>query len=52
MDCNSCEARHNCMAVVAPGSIMCAIHLLQAGGTKADKLSFQKQYLEQYQGQH
>ena len=36
MDCSSCKARHNCMAVVEPGSIACMAHLLQAGGTKAD----------------
>ena len=31
MDCNSCEARHNCMAVVEPGSIACIAHLLHEG---------------------
>lgn len=35
MDCNSCEARHNCMAVVEPGSIACIAHLLHEGTTKA-----------------
>ena len=41
MDCSSCKARHNCMAVVEPGSIACMAHLLQAGGTKADGNPYQ-----------
>lgn len=41
MDCSSCKARLNCMAVVEPGSIACMAHLLQAGGTKADGNPYQ-----------
>ena len=41
MGCSSCKARHNCMAVVEPGSIACMAHQLQAGGTKADGNPYQ-----------
>lgn len=35
MDCSSCEARHNCMAVVEPGSIACTLTRVMYGGEES-----------------
>ena len=34
MNCDTCRARRICEVYVQPGSVMCTLHLMQAGGTK------------------
>lgn len=35
-DCSKCLARQSCIAAAQPGSVYCAIKLMQTGASKAD----------------
>lgn len=35
-DCSKCPARQSCIAAAQPGSVYCAIKLMQTGASKAD----------------
>lgn len=47
-DCSKCPARQSCIAAAQPGSVYCAIKLMQTGASKADMESATPQQLPDF----